>query len=302
MSRRLASTPARRIAERRPSGLEAAMGSFLPLTNLIPSRLQRIRDENATRNILWDRLYGHDWGEVTTNNYGFAPAEGDAPERFQFQMYAEHLKALRASGRLKDHTDLLEVSCGRGGGLAHLAGRWPGTLAAVGLDWSGNALATCRERHCRLDNLSFVQGDALSLPFPDGAFDVVLNVEASNDYGDYAGFFGEVNRVLRPGGVFLYCDTRRPDRIARTSDAMHTAGLSGELRDVTANVLEACRLDTPRREALMRRRIPWLYRVVLRKVLRNYAAVSGSERFGDFQEGRRRYIMACAVKSAARSA
>ncbi len=276
-----------------------AMDFFLPVTNLIPSRLQRIRDENATRNVLWNRFYGNDWGEVTTNNYGFAPAETDAPERFQFQMYDEHLKALQASGRLKAQSDLLEVSCGRGGGLAHLAERWPGALTAVGLDWSENALATCRERHRRFANLSFIQGDALALPLPDRAFDVVLNVEASNDYRDYAAFFREVSRVLRPGGVFLYCDTRRPDRIARTGEAMREAGLVGELRDITANVVEACRLDTPRREALMRRRIPWLYRVVLRKVLRNYAAVAGSERFDDFRKGRRKYIMACAVKSAA---
>src|SRR5579862_1640116 len=161
MSRRLASVPAKlrpgEVRNRLP-----AMRFFLPLANLIPSRLQRIRDENATRNLLWDRFYGHDWGEVTTNNYGFAPAEGDAPERFQFQMYEEHLKALQASGRLKAHTDLLEVSCGRGGGLAHLAGHWPGSLAAVGLDWSENALASCRQRHRRFANLSFVRGDALA--------------------------------------------------------------------------------------------------------------------------------------------
>jgi ubiquinone/menaquinone biosynthesis C-methylase UbiE len=276
-----------------------AMGFFLPLANLVPSRLQKIRDENATRNALWNRFYGNDWGEVTTNNYGFAPAEGDEPERFQFQMYHEHLKALQASGRLKEHSDLLEVSCGRGGGLAHLAGRWPGSLTAVGLDWSENAVATCRVRHRRFANLSFIQGDALALPFPDEAFDIVLNVEASNDYGDYAAFFREVSRVLRPGGVLLYCDTRRPDRIARTDQALREAGLDGELRDVTANVVEACRLDTPRREALMRRCIPWLYRFVLRKVLRNYSAVAGSERFDDFQNGRRKYIMACASKSAA---
>jgi len=29
---------------------------FLPLTNLIPSRLQRLRDENATRNLWWNRV------------------------------------------------------------------------------------------------------------------------------------------------------------------------------------------------------------------------------------------------------
>jgi hypothetical protein len=104
--------------------------------------------------------------------------------------------------------------------------------------------------------------------------------------------------VLRPGGVLLYCDTRRPERIARTEQALREAQLDGELRDITANVIEACRLDTPRRQALIRRRIPWLYRLVLRKAVANYAATAGSERFDDFREGRRKYIMTCAVKRA----
>ena len=50
-----------------PAAAVMAMGFFLPVANLIPSRLQRIRDENATRNRLWNRFYGNDWGEVTTN-------------------------------------------------------------------------------------------------------------------------------------------------------------------------------------------------------------------------------------------
>ena len=75
------------------------MGFFLPATHLMPSRLQRLRDQDATRNALWNRFYGNDWGDVTTNNYGFAPADSDEIERFQFQMYYEHLKALQASGR-----------------------------------------------------------------------------------------------------------------------------------------------------------------------------------------------------------
>ena len=53
------------------------------------------------------------------------------------------------------------------------------------------------------------QGSALDLPFPDASFDVVLNVEASNDYGDRRRFFREVARVLKPDGIFLYADSFR---------------------------------------------------------------------------------------------
>jgi ubiquinone/menaquinone biosynthesis C-methylase UbiE len=258
--------------------------------------LQRAKATHGRRRALWERLYGLDWGSVSTNNYGFSPAEGDGPERHQFQMYAEHLKALRASGRLTGHTRLLEVSCGRGGGLAHLVARWPGTVEAVGLDLSENALAACRTTHGHFDNLGFKRGSALALPFPDGSFDVVLNVEASNDYGDYAGFFAEVARVLRPGGTFLYCDSRKAEMAGEVARMLGEAGLAGEFRDITDNVLAACRADSARRERLIRSQAPWFYRLLFGRELRSYAAVVGSAKFKAFESRRRIYVMTCAVR------
>lgn len=274
----------------------AILALALVLLLMAPVWLRRRKRAHGQRGKLWQRLYGLDWGSVTTNNYGFAPAQGDAPERHQFQMYAKHLQALRASDRLQSHTRLLEVSCGRGGGLAHLVANWPGTVEAVGLDLAENALRACRQTHAGLDNLTFTQGSALALPFPDAAFDVVLNVEASNDYGDFAGFFAEVERVLRPGGVFLYCDSRRAGEAAAVARMMGEAGLAGEFRDITENVLAACRADSDRRLALIQTRVPWIYRLMFGKELRSYAAVEGSAKFEAFASGRRRYVMTCAVK------
>jgi ubiquinone/menaquinone biosynthesis C-methylase UbiE len=49
--------------------------------------------------------------------------------------------------------------------------------------------------------LDFVHGDAESLPFSDGSFDAVINVEASHAYPRLTRFLEEVVRVLRPGGT-----------------------------------------------------------------------------------------------------
>lgn len=247
------------------------------------------------RDHLWDLFYGLDWGETTTNNYGYAPARGDDPERFQLQMYRQHLEALVASGRLGARTDLLEVSCGRGGGLAHLVEIWPVPVSAIGLDSSRNALIACREQHGTLDNLTFVHGSALALPFPDQSFDVVINVEASNDYGDYEGFFREVRRVLRPSGTFLYCDTRKAENASRVPEALRRAGLAGEFRDITANVIEACRQDSARRLRLLKGRAPWIYWTLFRHELCSYAAVEGSRKFKAFVKGERVYVTTLAI-------
>ena len=46
------------------------------------------------------------WGETTTNNYGFAPAEGDHPQRFQHQMYRELLRLLKAKRPLEARPEI----------------------------------------------------------------------------------------------------------------------------------------------------------------------------------------------------
>jgi ubiquinone/menaquinone biosynthesis C-methylase UbiE len=45
-----------------------------------------------------------------------------------------------------------------------------------------------------------VEGDALALPFADGAFDVVMSVCAIEHFDDGAAALAEMARVLRPGG------------------------------------------------------------------------------------------------------
>jgi SAM-dependent methyltransferase len=259
--------------------------------------LRRLRDDHSRRPDLWNRFYAMNWGDTTTNNYGFAPAEGDHPQRFQHQMYRELLRLLKARRPLEAGTRLLEVSCGRGGGLdAFLAGAAPALVDATGLDVAASAIAFCRATYGENDRLHFVEGSALDLPFPDASFDVVLNVEASNDYGDRPRFFAEVHRVLRPGGVFLYTDSFRTAQAEQMQEELAAAGFDAEFTDITSNVAEACRLDSPRRRAVIRRQAPLIGRVMFGRQLENYAGVEGSNKYRQFAEGRRAYLMTAAVK------
>jgi ubiquinone/menaquinone biosynthesis C-methylase UbiE len=248
---------------------------------------------------LWDWFYSLDWGEVRTNNFGFSPAEGEGPERFQHQMYAELLKRLLAAGGPPPSTDLLEVSCGRGGGLAHLVPDWPGAVDAVGLDVADSAIRFCGQAYADLPNLRFVRGSALALPFADESFDVVVNVEASNDYGDFDAFLREVRRVLRPNGAFLYCDSLRAGEAGAAAALLAQAGLDGELVDITGNVVAACEADTARRLALIAS-APFLLRLFFRRQLADYAAVAGSFRLEELRCRRRLYLMTSAVRTEAR--
>ena len=258
--------------------------------------LRWARDDHSNRPALWDRFYSVDWGETTTNNYGFAPAEGEHPQRFQHQMYLQLLQRLRETIGGKPGLKLLEVSCGRGGGLNALLAEAP-DIDATGLDVATSAVNFCRRTYGEHENLRFVQGSALALPFDDASFDVVLNVEASNDYGDRCGFFREAARVLKPDGILLYADTVKLGRREAVERDLESAGFKAELGDITGNVVEACRLDSPRRREVIRRHAPLPARLFLMSQLENYAAVEGSRKFKAFAEGRRTYLMTAAVKA-----
>jgi SAM-dependent methyltransferase len=253
----------------------------------------RVVNHGRRREQLYDLLYSLPWGETTTNNYGFAPAETRDPECFQLQMYDELLKLLGTTAPGAGIERVLEISCGRGGGLRHVASRLPGAKHVVGLDSSMHAIRFCRARYTAWRNVGFVRGHALQLPFADGAFDLVINVEASHAYGDDAAFLREVRRVLRPGGRLLYADHRTRRKLPGLEQRLRAAGLTGPLRDVTSNVVRACELDSPRRRALIRAGLPRWYRPLGVARLEQYAGIPGTAAYERLRSRERIYFIAC---------
>lgn len=139
-------------------------------------------------------------GEARFFNYGWAPpSPTDSPYRLEQCQAALYERVV--GGHVRDK-DVLEVGCGRGGGAWWI---WRHCLprSFVGLDLSREAVEFCR-RHYRAPGLHFVQGAAGSLPFVEGAFDAVVNVESSHAYPSMENFLTESARVLRPGGVLCW--------------------------------------------------------------------------------------------------
>lgn len=127
--------------------------------------------------------------------------DDDEPNRASIQLYHRLAMQTDISGKR-----VLEVGCGHGGGASYLS-RYLRPASYTGMDLNARGIAFCRRRH-RIPNLSFVHGDAQHLPFSDGSFDTVINVESSHCYPDFPGFLLEVARVLAPNGRFLYTDVR----------------------------------------------------------------------------------------------
>jgi len=73
----------------------------------------------------------------------------------------------------------------------------------VGVDISLPMIRVARRRHPSSKFL-FVQADATRLPLASGAFDHVVMLGGIHHVPDRAALFGQVHRLLRPGGRFLW--------------------------------------------------------------------------------------------------
>ena len=110
-----------------------------------------------------------------------------------------------------DGARVLEVGCGPGRLSIRLA-RQHG-LNVTGLDLDPAMVERARANAGRLGNgserrLSFLVGDAASLAFPDGSFDLVVSTFSMHHWADPTAGLAEIGRVLRPGARALVWDFR----------------------------------------------------------------------------------------------
>jgi ubiquinone/menaquinone biosynthesis C-methylase UbiE len=59
------------------------------------------------------------------------------------------------------------------------------------------------------ERAAFRLGDARRIPFPDASLDLVVSTLSLHHWSDPVAVFGEVARVLKPGGAFYIFDLRR---------------------------------------------------------------------------------------------
>ncbi len=106
--------------------------------------------------------------------------------------------------------DVLDVATGTGFTALGFA---PYIHWVTGLDVSPGMLAQARQRTAEqnIANVTFVEGAAEALPFPDAHFDLVTCRIAPHHFLSVPGFLAEVRRVLRAGGRLALADTSVPD-------------------------------------------------------------------------------------------
>ena len=232
---------------------------------------------------------------VTFLNYGYWPPEGetlalhseDEPNRPAIQLY-HHV----ASGADIGGKQVLEVSCGHGGGASFIK-RYHQPKTYTAIDQNPKAIAYNRKAHSEL-GIDFRVGDAQALEFPENHFDVILNIEASHCYPRQDAFFNSAYRVLKNDGAFLYADFRPPAVTHQLDEDLSAAGFKIKSKiDITPHVVRALKRTSERYRALAHQFSPKLFHPIMEA----FAAVEGSSIYNSFVNRERIYYSYCLVKT-----
>jgi ubiquinone/menaquinone biosynthesis C-methylase UbiE len=245
------------------------------------------------------RWYGHLADLILASpivclNYGYVPSAADdglelAPSqehmRHYLQLYAYVVEALDVTNK-----DLLEISCGYGGGADYVSHRWR-PRSYVGLDLTEAPLRRARQRF-GTGGLAFMAASADRLGLAAGAFDAVICVEASHCYPNMRDFLDEVRRVLRPRGRAVLADYRPASALPELkADFVRSGLVLLDETDITANVLRSLDETHDQRSQWIARYGPFW----LRPLMGQLAGVRGSIVYRGFLSRRlvyRRMVLA----------
>jgi ubiquinone/menaquinone biosynthesis C-methylase UbiE len=112
-------------------------------------------------------------------------------------------KELAAGLGVEAGTGLLDIGCGLGGPARFLAATHGCRVIGIDLSAPFVEVATLLgERAGLAGQLTFVQGDALELPFPDASFDHAWTLHVAMNIADRARLYANARRVLKPQGRF----------------------------------------------------------------------------------------------------
>lgn len=117
---------------------------------------------------------------------------------------------------------VLDVACGTGDLTLAFARSRPAPSSVTGLDFTPQMLDVARCKSAPHE-ASFIEGDAMNLPFADSSFDVLSIAFGIRNVSDPARALREFRRVLAPGGRLVVLEFGQPRQpILRWLNSVYT--------------------------------------------------------------------------------
>ncbi|UOQ47575.1 demethylmenaquinone methyltransferase [Gracilibacillus caseinilyticus] len=129
-----------------------------------------------------------------------------------FQRHKKWRQDVMKKMQVKNGENALDVCCGTGDWSFALSEAVGENGEVIGLDFSQNMLSVAEERKQQhpLENVKFVHGNAMDLPFEDNYFDYITIGFGLRNVPDYLQTLKEMHRVVKPGGKVVCLETSQP--------------------------------------------------------------------------------------------
>lgn len=176
-------------------GYETAYGA--------PGSREGIKDRSRTAQLvdvfysLVTDIYEWGWGQ----SFHFSPK---LPGKNWAQSEAAHEARVAVALNLGPGKKALDVGCGVGGPMRTIAS--VSGAHVTGITINEYQVGRARAHNAKLGLAALtdvVRGNFLEMPFPDASFDAAYAIEATCHAPQLETVYGEVARVLKPGGLFL---------------------------------------------------------------------------------------------------
>ncbi|TWT28311.1 demethylmenaquinone methyltransferase [Planomicrobium sp. CPCC 101110] len=130
-----------------------------------------------------------------------------------FQQHSKWRRDTMQKMQVSPGASVIDVCCGTADWTIALAKATGESGKVVGLDFSQNMLNVGIEKTKDLPQVQLIQGNAMSLPFPDNSFDFATIGFGLRNVPDYRHVLSEMHRVLKPGGMIACLETSQPESL-----------------------------------------------------------------------------------------
>lgn len=232
--------------------------------------------------------------DIATMNYGYSKYLDNNEKIYQIDYFSLNLYD-HMSKNINNKKNVLEIGCGRGGGIYHVAKKYP-NINFIGLDFIKSYVDLANKKY-NLPNLSFKHGDAENLNFPDKYFDIILNVESAHNYKNMNKFLSGAKKILKDDGIINFTDLYNKKYVDENK-YMNNFRKHFKIKNyenITKNVFNAINNNIKSRkthtEKLMKKyKIPFFEKILFSMWMDEFLSNKNSKIYKQFKNGNVKYI------------